>query len=346
MASSIETREEQWVSRVVEYSSQYNNDTWSANQVIGAPKVYPRYGDLNGAWAQGNRANNEYIIVEFAQAVNPEQIDIYETYNAGAVVKVSVRNGAFNGEWQTVWEVDAPHVETHSRIFSVPCVNRVFHSINQIRLNVNCTAAGSWCEIDCIKLIGRASYYDIAQRELVIDFRQFLKDDCLADVIFQLDDGQTIAAYRNILRSRCIYFNQLFDDYPNISDTPIRINNISYDAFYQILNFIYTAKIDSTLLTETCLELMRKADEYYLSPIYNYAFNIIEQLLSNKNVLKIYMGANSLNDNQQDDNNIILNDVIELCVNFVKKNRQEVYQSDQMQLLPKDLLLQLIQLVL
>jgi hypothetical protein len=32
------------VSRVIEYSSQYNNDTWSANQVIGPPKVYPRHG--------------------------------------------------------------------------------------------------------------------------------------------------------------------------------------------------------------------------------------------------------------------------------------------------------------
>ena len=48
---------------------------------------------MNGAWAQGNRANNEFIVVEFPRAVNPEQIDIYGTYNAGAVVKVDVRNG-------------------------------------------------------------------------------------------------------------------------------------------------------------------------------------------------------------------------------------------------------------
>jgi len=32
------------VSRVVEFSSQYNDSTWSANQVIGPPKVYPRHG--------------------------------------------------------------------------------------------------------------------------------------------------------------------------------------------------------------------------------------------------------------------------------------------------------------
>lgn len=32
------------VSRVVQFSSQYNDNTWSANQVVGPPKVYPRHG--------------------------------------------------------------------------------------------------------------------------------------------------------------------------------------------------------------------------------------------------------------------------------------------------------------
>jgi hypothetical protein len=37
----------QGVSRVIQFSSQYNDSTWSANQVIGPPKVYPRYGKKN-----------------------------------------------------------------------------------------------------------------------------------------------------------------------------------------------------------------------------------------------------------------------------------------------------------
>ena len=50
-------------------------------------------GDIAGAWAQRNRTNNEFIIVEFEQVVYPERIDIYETFNSGAVVKVLARNG-------------------------------------------------------------------------------------------------------------------------------------------------------------------------------------------------------------------------------------------------------------
>lgn len=34
------------VTRVVEFSSQYNDSTWAANQVIGPPKVYPRHGKI------------------------------------------------------------------------------------------------------------------------------------------------------------------------------------------------------------------------------------------------------------------------------------------------------------
>jgi hypothetical protein len=93
---------------------------------------------------------------------------------------------------------------------------------------------------------------------------------------------------------------------------------------------------------------MRKADEFYLSPIYNEAFSILKKIVNKTNVLKIYtesgLFSTSSNDNQQDA--IILNDVVNLCVEFVQKNRRDVYLSDQMQQLTKDMILQLVQLVL
>lgn len=81
-----------WVSRVIAFSSQYNSSgyvenhpsmacmmivilsttsyqylyalfSWGANQVIGEPKVYPNYGDLNGAWASQRYNGTEFIEV-------------------------------------------------------------------------------------------------------------------------------------------------------------------------------------------------------------------------------------------------------------------------------------------
>lgn len=33
--------------------------------IIGEPRVYPRYGDLAGAWAQGNISEDEFVVVCF-----------------------------------------------------------------------------------------------------------------------------------------------------------------------------------------------------------------------------------------------------------------------------------------
>ena len=61
--SSVDVEPGQWVQSVRSYSSQYNATSWSAKQVIGAPQVYPQYGDITGSWAQGNKDANEYIEV-------------------------------------------------------------------------------------------------------------------------------------------------------------------------------------------------------------------------------------------------------------------------------------------
>lgn len=234
-----------------------------------------------------------------------------------------------------------------ARIFSIPCPNLSCGIIDEIRLDVNCSAAGNWCEIDCIKLIGYTSHNDLSYKELTANLKQLLLDDCLADVTFELDDGRTISSYRNILSNRCVYFQQLFDTYSTNIKVPIKIKNISYEAFYQMLHFIFTDSVEPVLQYETCLELMRKADEYYLSPVYDQALEILKKTINKTNVLKLFVQSglfpSSSNSDQSDD--IVLNDVINLCVEFIQKNRREVYLSDQLEHLTKEMLLRLIQFV-
>ncbi|CAM4757469.1 unnamed protein product [Rotaria magnacalcarata] len=230
-------QKEQWLSRVIGCSSQYNNDACSANQITGPPKAYPRYGDITGAWAQGSRAGDEFIVVEFEGVVYSECSDIYETYNSAAVVKVLAQNGKVNSEWKT----KTPQIQGQSRIF--------FYFMH--------------------KYLG------------------LLTNDYLSDVIFQLDNEQLISSYRNILSSRCIYFKELFIEYPSNSTEPIPIRSISYKAFNQILHFIFTDNIEPIITYDICLELMRKADEYFLSLIYTKAFDILKKIIDKTSVLKI-----------------------------------------------------------
>lgn len=54
-------------------------DSWSANSVVGPPRVYPRYGDIHGAWAQGNTTDSEFIIVCSVSVLHQsDKSDVFE----------------------------------------------------------------------------------------------------------------------------------------------------------------------------------------------------------------------------------------------------------------------------
>ena len=229
------------------------------------------------------------------------------------------------------------------------CSNILSREVDQVRLDVNCSAAANWCEIDCIQLVGHTSHGELSFKELTFNLKQLLADDCLSDVTFQLDNGQTISSHRNILTVRCLYFEQLFEEYPPNSSEPIRIPNISYEAFYQILHFIFTDAIEPMLTHEICLELMRKADDFYLSAIYNQAFDIIKKTVNKNNALKLFTQSGLFPATAADScplDGLTLDDVVNLSVEFIQKNRREVYLNEQMKDLTKEMLLQLVQLVL
>lgn len=229
-----------------------------------------------------------------------------------------------------------------ARIFSIPCTNISSREINQIRLNINCGLTNNPCyQIDCIKLIGHLSHTDLFYQEILNNFKDLLTDTCLTDVTFQLDHGSLISSYRNLLSIRCIYFHELLNEYPWNFKEPIRIKNISYEAFFQILHFIFTDTIESIITFEICLELMRKADEFFLSAIYTEAFKLLKNLINTRNVFQILIQS-GLFPNEQDD--ILLKDVVDLCLKFIRKNRRDVYIYENMQQLTKEMLLQLVQL--
>lgn len=78
------------------------------------------------------------------------ELNIYETYHAGAVVHVKVKNEATK-EWVTVWQAlgSKPEVIHASRIFCPP-LNRTTFKTQEVRLELDCSLAGDFCEIDAV----------------------------------------------------------------------------------------------------------------------------------------------------------------------------------------------------
>ncbi|XP_052719477.1 F-box/LRR-repeat protein 4-like isoform X2 [Crassostrea angulata] len=107
-----------WASEVTKFSTQYNTGTYSAKQILGRPNVYPRYGDIGGTWTQAasERDRVHFIEVKFPKKIFITKVNIYETFHAGAVVKISAKDG--QNQWVDIFNATHAQVIRESRKFS------------------------------------------------------------------------------------------------------------------------------------------------------------------------------------------------------------------------------------
>ena len=87
--------------------------------------------------------------MEFADPVYLVELEIYETYHAGAVHRISALNP--QGTWVVIWTGEQTLIES-SRIFKPSPLTPCPFPVNVIKLDLDCS--GKWCQIDAVKLIG------------------------------------------------------------------------------------------------------------------------------------------------------------------------------------------------
>ena len=81
----------QWATSVRGFSTEYTSSSWSAQQALGAPNVFPRSGDIEAAWASREPdSSTEFIELGFAQPQRASALEIYETFNPGAITRVEL----------------------------------------------------------------------------------------------------------------------------------------------------------------------------------------------------------------------------------------------------------------
>ena len=107
------------------------------------------------AWAAGSADDQEETLeLTFDQEVVPTGIEIYETYNPGAVALIE----AFDPEadaWEVLWEGASDTAGEELAVFS-PELTPVEFATNRIRLTIDEPLIPGWNEIDAVKLIGAA----------------------------------------------------------------------------------------------------------------------------------------------------------------------------------------------
>ncbi len=123
---------------------------WGPEQMTGPPDTWPRFGDQNSAWASLTEDNeNEWILLEYAEPVQPQAVLIYATFNPGAVSRVSVFK--LDGEEVEVWKgKDPTPVGAEKGVSVIPF--RVPFKTNRVKVELRSKEVSGWNEIDAVGL--------------------------------------------------------------------------------------------------------------------------------------------------------------------------------------------------
>jgi len=145
----------QYATHVIHFSSQYTSGEWAATKALQKENVYPNYGDNINAWASLSSDNQrEFLELGFDTIQTVRTIEIFETYNPGAVDTVYLRE-ANSQKWNKIYAKPAIiDLEKKSRIFSIYFIETDYF-VDAIRLAINSPDVEGWNEIDAVAITGK-----------------------------------------------------------------------------------------------------------------------------------------------------------------------------------------------
>lgn len=124
---------------------------WSPGQAIGAPDTPTTGGDQVTAWASATTdAQEEWLSLDYAEAVVPTAVKIYETCSTGAVKKVSV----FTPEGKEVeaWSgIDPSPPGRGLALSEIPLHTNI--ATRRVKVYLDSQRVPGWNEIDAVGLV-------------------------------------------------------------------------------------------------------------------------------------------------------------------------------------------------
>lgn len=124
---------------------------WGPEQATGAPDTWPKSGDIGTAWASKSPdAQPEWLELTYATPVAPTAVLIYETFNPGAVNRLTTL--APDGKETELWSGSDPTPAGAEKGISVIAVHPPA-VLNRIRIYLDSPKVPGWNEIDAVGLL-------------------------------------------------------------------------------------------------------------------------------------------------------------------------------------------------
>ncbi len=122
---------------------------WGPEQATGPPDTH-QAGDIQTAWASLTPdGQDEWLLLEYAEPVAAEAVLVYETYNPGALNRVTVFR--LDGEEVEVWKGTDP-TPRNSGMGTSEIKFRAPFKTNRVRLYLASKQVPGWNEIDAVGL--------------------------------------------------------------------------------------------------------------------------------------------------------------------------------------------------
>ncbi len=141
-----------YANKVLGFSSEQSGSAFGTVQALGLPDVYPSVGLSAKAWtsatAQGGR---EYITLQFPGASAINFIDIYETYNAGAIDSVYVKNPG-TGNYVSVFSGTADSIGAEAPNKKRLSFTLTTFPVSEVRIALNSGRTSGFNSIDAVAI--------------------------------------------------------------------------------------------------------------------------------------------------------------------------------------------------
>lgn len=125
---------------------------WGPEQAAGAPDTHGQ-GDIQTAWASATPDGQpEWLSLRWSSPIEATGVSVYQTYNPGAISRISVALG--DGTEETVWTADAPPPGPGGASAASILVARLSgpKRIDRVKVYIDSGRVPGWNEIDAVCL--------------------------------------------------------------------------------------------------------------------------------------------------------------------------------------------------
>ncbi|XP_071574355.1 F-box/LRR-repeat protein 4-like [Temnothorax nylanderi] len=167
---------------------------------------------------------NNYICIEFHEAVYPIRVCIYEIHHPGSVIQISAQNSN-NYKWFNLWDQSSHFVPPTSRLFSPPLSHPCNFKTKMLRLKFKNSSSVSYTKLDAVMLIGTSEL--ILSRSPNESLTNLLKRiNCMYSSCH--DDVHNLTADLKSAHLDIVHLQQNFPEYCIICKSDIR--RVSYKS--------------------------------------------------------------------------------------------------------------------